>query len=48
MKIRKWLYNNQDKFTEEQKQKLRDIGYVLKGEGKDKFEIYYQYLYTNG
>ena len=41
--IGKWLYKNQDKFTEEQKQKLRDIGYVLKGE-EDKFEIYYQYL----
>ena len=39
-----WLNDNQDKFTEEQKEKLRDIGYVLKEEKEDKFEIYYQYL----
>ena len=39
-----WLKNNQDKFTEEQKQRLRDIGYVLTGEEEDLFETYYGYL----
>ena len=39
-----WLKTNQDKFTEEQKQRLRDIGYVLTGEEKDLFETYYGYL----
>ena len=33
--IGEWLYRNQEKFTKEQKQKLRDIGYVLK-EDKEK------------
>ncbi|MBO6195325.1 MAG: hypothetical protein J6O56_03140 [Bacilli bacterium] len=36
--IGNWLYNNQDKFTEEQKQKLRDIGYVLKEDKKMRLE----------
>ena len=38
-----WFYANQKNFTEEQKQKLRDIGYVLKGE-ENVFERYYDYL----
>ena len=39
-----WLSNNQNNFTEEQKQRLRDIGYVLKEDEEEKFEIYYGYL----
>ena len=42
-----WFISNQDKFTEEQKQRLRDIGYVLKEDKeseKDKFERNYNYL----
>lgn len=33
-----YLFKNQDKFTEEQKQRLRDIGYVLNKNSKKKYE----------
>ena len=39
-----WIIRNQSKFDKTQKQRLRDIGYVLRGEEEDLFEKYYGYL----
>ena len=40
----RWFQRNQSTFDEIQKQRLRDIGYVLRGEEEDLFEKYYSYL----
>ena len=39
-----WFYQNQKNFDEIQKQKLRELGYILKGEEEDKFEKHYGLL----
>ena len=44
IKTGEWLYRNQNKFTKEQKQKLRDIGYVLKEDKVKKLEVQKQKL----